>query len=33
VIVRRPSLADAAAFQPLNVLVKRTRVRAWMLVS
>ena len=33
VIVHRPSLADPAVFQPLNVLVKRTRVRAWMQVS
>jgi hypothetical protein len=33
VIARCPSLADPAAFHSLNVLVKRTRVRAWMQVS
>ncbi len=30
VIVRHPSLVDPGAFESLNVLVKRTRVRAWI---
>lgn len=30
VIRRHPTLVGPAAFQPLNVLVKRTRVRAWV---